>query len=735
MLENLIQSLLSDEISDIFIAANKMPYVRINGKVVAVEEVEVISNASVVEFRERYLQGIAVDKYREHGAYDAAVTIEGRRYRINFYETLTGSAMALRPLKDGASLYFADLNLPSQIETLSQYQRGLILISGSTGSGKSTTLAAMINYINRNYNKHILTIEDPIEFLHSNEESLVSQREINLDSSSFAESMRSAMRENPDVIVIGEMRDTETMQAAINAALTGHLVISTVHTADSTQAVERIVNVFPQEQRHQVALDLSLALVGISAQRLIPAVSSNRMQIACEILLGTPLVKKLIANQSYSELEFAISEGSHLGMISFTRSIFKLYQDGKISLEDALNYTTNREELNLLLKGMESGVDAFRTFYGQNADSGNDLIDMARLLRSAIKYKSSDLILSVGAPPSVRLDGIIRHMELPILSDDDTQRLLYGIINQHQRIIFEENRELDFALAVGLNLSDNNDAKDELFRFRINAFFQRGSIGIVARVIQSHIPTPVDLKLPEVLLSLIEKQQGLILVTGPTGSGKTTTLASLVDQVNRKREAHIITIEDPIEYVHSNKNSIVEQRELNSDTKDFATALKYTLRQDPDVIMVGEMRDIETIAAALTAAETGHLVLATIHTNNAPQTIDRIVDSFPSSQQNQIKLQLAGVILGIVSQRLLPKKNGTGRVAAFEVMVGTSAVQALVREGKTHQLQSMIETGFRDGMQTLEKSLEQLYNQGLIDYKETLSFKINNNNNVNFLEK
>ena len=244
---------------------------------------------------------------------------------------------------------------------------------------------------------------------------------------------------------------------------------------------------------------------------------------------------------------------------------------------------------------------------------------------------------------------------------------------------------------------------------------------MVARVIRSQIPTPESLNIPSILQTLISKKQGLILITGPTVSGKTTTLCSLIDQINRTRSAKIITIEDPIEYVHKNHYSVIEQRELHADTLDFASALKYALRQDPDVIMVGEMRDLETISSVLTAAETGHLVFATIHTNSAPQTIDRIVDSFPSHQQNQIRLQLAGVLLAVVSQRLLPLTKGEGRVGAFEVMVGTPPVQALIRDGKTFRLQSVIETSFKDGMITMEKAIRNLHKEGLVG-EECLSF-------------
>ena len=730
MLFNLLKMLNDQDITDIFFTVGKIPYVRINGAIAECNNVGTISQEDFDKFQNSYLTTEMQEVYQQKSSFDVGFEFDGRRFRANFYKTLSGNAAVIRPLKDGNSLSFENLNLPPQIQKLAQSEHGIILLCGTTGSGKSSTLGAMINYINQNYNRHILTLEDPIEFVYKDNLSIISQREIIDEQTTFSEAMRAAMRENPDCIVIGEMRDTETMQAAINAALTGHLVISTVHTSNTIQAVERIVNLFPADKRDQIAQDLGMAISGIVAQKLIPSLNSKRMQIACEILLGTPLVKKLIANQKYADLDFAIKEGWHLGMVNFSRSIFNLYKDNKISLERALASATNPEELNLLLKGMESGVDAFRSSYSAHTEDGSDSIDMARLLRNAIRYKSSDLILSTGARPSVRLHGAIRSMELPILTGEDTQKLLFGIINQHQRVIFEEKRELDFALAVQLKVSD----KEEVYRFRINAFYQRGHIGIVARVIESHIPEPETLKLPHVLLSLIEKKQGLILVTGPTGSGKTTTLASLINVINERREAHIITIEDPIEFVHENINSIVEQRELNTDTLTFVQALKYALRQDPDVIMVGEMRDTETIASALTAAETGHLVFATIHTNSAPQTIDRIVDSFPSDQQNQIRLQLAAVLLGVVSQRLIPKKDGSGRVAAFEVMVGTSAVQALVREGKTHQLQSAMETGYKDGMQTLDKALEELYSAGLIDYKETELFKLSSTS-VDFVEQ
>ena len=352
-----------------------------------------------------------------------------------------------------------------------------------------------------------------------------------------------------------------------------------------------------------------------------------------------------------------------------------------------------------------------------------DHAKILRLLKTAVKTGASDLLLSAGSSPVLRIHGELRPLELPVLTGTDTARLLNSILNPVQKVEFEENREVDLALSISL-VMDQESGESENWRFRVNGFHQRGTVGIVCRVIVSKIPKPEDLHLPPQILQLTTKQQGLILITGPTGSGKSTSLASMIDFINRNRAEHIITIEDPIEYVHNNIMSLIEQREVHSDTHSFAAALKYALREDPDVILVGEMRDTETIAAALTAAETGHLVFGTLHTNSAPQTIDRIIDSFPSHQQNQIKLQLSSVILGIISQRLLPTVDGKGRVAAFEILVGTPPVQALIREGKTAMLQSQLETGAKDGMITMQKSLETLYSEGKISLEEMQSYML-----------
>ena len=721
IVEEILTDILQQEVSDLILTAGKPPAMRILGKIVFSSEYAPVPAEEIDRFRTTVLKPEHEKCYQQTGTADASWSLDGAsRFRLNFFTSANGPAAAVRPIRSGSGLDLTKLNLPPLLETLCRESRGLILVTGSTGSGKSTTLAAMVNYINRTQEKHILTIEDPIEFIHENCKSLVSQRETNSQQNGFAEAMRSAMRENPDVIVIGEMRDLDTVQAAINASLTGHLVISTLHTADTVQSVERILNMYPVHQREQAAADLSLALLAVLSQRLLPMEKEKRMIPAIEILRGTPTVRKAIADRNFNMLDDALRRGSESGMIPFSRAIFRRYREGAVTLDDALQAVSNPDEFNLLLKGMENGVDVFRNHYGEGYDNEDgSFVDMRTLLKVALKNSASDLHLLVETPPMLRINGLLRTMELPPMDSMDIQRLLYSVITPRQRIEFEEKRELDFALSVRMDPGDKAAA-----RFRINAFFQRGTPGVVARVVNTAIPSPETLSLPRILLELLKKHQGLILVTGPTGSGKSTTLACLLDQINRSRNCKIITIEDPIEFIHANQLSIVEQRELHSDTLSFASALKYALRQDPDVIMVGEMRDTETIAAALTAAETGHLVFATIHTNSAPQTVDRIVDSFPSHQQNQIRQQLAGVILGIVSQRLLPRKDGSGRVAAFEIMIGTPPVQSLIREGKSHQLQSVIETGFKDGMITLEKSMEKLYTDGLVSLSSTQVYQV-----------
>src|SRR3954468_15713447 len=329
--------------------------------------------------------------------------------------------------------------------------------------------------------------------------------------------------------------------------------------------------------------------------------------------------------------------------------------------------------------------------------------DFADILIEVIEAGASDLHLTVGAPPMVREKGRLRALDYPKLTSPDTREIVYSILNNDQRKRLENEWQIDLSYSVPGKA-----------RFRVNAYFQRASIGAVMRTIPQDIPAFDSLKLPAILKDFINKPRGFVLVTGPTGSGKSTTLASMIDMINEARHEHIMTVEDPIEFLHRHKNCVVNQRELGADAQSFALALKSALRQDPDVILVGEMRDLETMSTAITAAETGHLVFATAHTQDTSQTVDRIVDSFPPSQQHQVRTQLSIALQGIVTQQLLPTTDGQGRVCACEILVPTPAVRNLIREGKTHQLYSAIQTGGSHGMQTMDAALADLVRGGRI---------------------
>ncbi len=334
------------------------------------------------------------------------------------------------------------------------------------------------------------------------------------------------------------------------------------------------------------------------------------------------------------------------------------------------------------------------------------------LLKEMVEKGASDLHITTGTPPQLRIKGDLTPMDMPQLGPPQTRELLYSILTEAQKHQFEEEQELDLSFGI-----------KGLARFRVNIFVQRGAMAGVFRMIPYEILTIDQLGLPPVIKKLTNLPRGLVLVTGPTGSGKSTTLASFLDKINTERHDHIVTIEDPIEFVHKHKSCLVNQREIGSDTKGFANALKYVLRQDPDIVFIGEMRDLETMQAALTIAETGHLVFATLHTNSAVQTINRIIDAFPSHQQAQIRAQLAFILEAVVAQQLLPKADGSGRALSAEVMITTPAIRNLIREDKIHQIYSQMQVGqSKHGMQTMNQSLLNLFLRRQITHEEALGW-------------
>jgi twitching motility protein PilT len=335
------------------------------------------------------------------------------------------------------------------------------------------------------------------------------------------------------------------------------------------------------------------------------------------------------------------------------------------------------------------------------------------LLEEVVKKKASDLHLQVGLPPVLRIDGVL----VPVggadpLNDEAIEALIFAILDEDQKQILLRDKEFDFSFAFG-----------DMGRFRVNAFHERGNLAAALRLIPNEILSIEQLGLPPVVEKFANYPRGLVLITGPTGSGKSTSLASLVHKINMERAAHIITIEDPIEYTHKSNKSVIVQREVHYDTYSFSAALRSALREDPDVVLIGEMRDLETIASAITIAETGHLVFATLHTNSAAQSIDRMIDVFPPHQQPQIRAQLSNILMAICSQRLIPAIGG-GRIAAAEILVVTPAVRNIVREGKTHQLDAVIQTGAEYGMQSMDKTLAKLIHEGTVTYDEARNFAV-----------
>ena len=697
--------------SDLFLHQDRTPAARIHGEVRELDHPP-LSRAALESLIREAAGEVAYRRFEADGDLDTGWTLpDGRRYRFNVSRQQGRLAVVARAVPSGA-LDAETLGLPDTVLDLADLPRGLVLITGATGSGKSTTLAALVHRINQTRPVHIVTIEDPIEFVHRDGTARISQREVGGDTRSFHAALRHVLRQSPDVIVIGELRDADTMAVAISASLTGHLVFASLHTTDATQSVQRILNDFPEHLRAQVSLDLSLGLRGIVSQRLVPRADREGRVLAAEVLTVTPSAARLLREQRIDDLRDLM--GSHRGpeMQTFNDALLELFRAGAVDFDTGKGYATHPDEFALMARGMSTGV-ASLGLQSEDDDATSEL-DMRGLLTRLDELRASDLHLAAGRPPIVRIDGELRALADRVLTDADVRMLLYSIMNGRQRSQYDIEREVDFAIAV-----------DQGRRFRVNAYHQKGRMAAALRAIPSTPPDARTLGIPESVLDLGSRPQGLLLVVGPTGAGKSTTLACLLHRINRTRACRIITIEDPVEYVHDSIKATVDQREVFADTKSFSAALKFILRQDPDVILVGEMRDLETVSSALTAAETGHLVLATLHANDAVQAIDRIIDVFPAHQQAQARAMLASSLLGVVSQRLLPRREGTGRIACFEILISTSAVRTQIRDEKLHQIHSTMERSAGEGMLTMDYALKELYENGDVRYEDALRFMRN----------
>ena len=590
-----------------------------------------------------------------------------------------------------------DLGLEEPFERFASFRGGLILISGNRGSGRSYTAGAFLQAVLQQRLAFVITLQDRIRFLYEGFASPVFQQELGTDFDSWESGFGLVNRRSPEVILIDEIYGKETAEAAISWALEGKLVIATYMAGDVVTALERLIGLFPDLERHRRSEELSLVLRAVSAQRLVPGTDGGRY-VALEFLQNVPDTVSLVAGRQFDVLRDRLAMAKDQERLAFGSSLARLVKEGKISKEIGLAQAPREDEFLRALEGRRNRS----AIYPWN---------LRLLLQMARETAASDIHLSVKRPPIFRVDGHLERLNLPVLDGNAIEKMLRSVMTSAQWAALEKDREFDGSLSL-----------DDGTRFRLNVFFQKESPAAALRLIPFRIPDAETLGIPEALLRLADRPQGLLLITGPTGSGKTTSVACLVDAINKSRACHIITVEDPIEYYHESHSSTIDQRQVDTDTLSFKTALKFALRQDPDVLIIGEMRDTETIQSALTAAETGHLVFATLHTNDACQTIDRIVDVFPPHQQSQIRQQVAAALLAVVSQRLLPRSDGNGRIAAFELMIATPAVRNLIREGKTHQIPNVIATSTSTGMRTLEKSLTELYRSGLVAYEEAARY-------------
>ena len=632
---------------------------------------------------------------------DGSVSVTRReksgKYRITIFRRLGRLQMTVRPLPSRAQT-LSELNLPSTVSRLIEFPDGLVLTGGLPDSGRTTTISALVDELNQTRRVRIATLEDQIQVIHEPMAAQLSQTEIGNDVPDAAAGLRALGLEAPSVIVIDSVHSSEVAHAALNWALGGKLVLAVVQGRNGVDLIKRFADFFPPDQRRQMFAELGLALRAVFWQRLVSGKEPGQRYPAAEFLTVTKEVVEWLRLERFEEIQDFLRGANQPDMFSLDQSLASLVRNHLIEVE--------------LARALARDENDFRQGLGEARDlRSNVRWDLNSLLRITYESGASDLHLSADRPPIIRVGGELEKLSMPRLTSRNIRNLLYSCITSQQRAVYERDKELDCSVEI-----------DGGIRFRLNAFYQKGCAAIAFRTIPSRIPSSEELGIPEALIRVAKRPHGLILTVGPTGSGKTTTVACLIDLINRTRPCHIITVEDPIEYAHDSLVATLDQREVYADTPSFASALKYVLRQDPDVIVVGEMRDLETISAVLTAAETGHLVFATLHTNDACQTVDRVVDVFPPHQQPQIRQQLAASLLAVVSQRLLPRADESGRVAAFELLLASQPIRALIREGKTHQMQNVLATSSNIGMTTLDKSLARLFQRGIVAYEEAARF-------------
>ena len=684
--------------------------------------------------------------------------------RVSVLPTVFGEKAVLRIMAatshlDHADHFGMDEYSYNLFRPLLDYPNGIIYITGPTGSGKSTTLYMVLDYLSgRQVN--ISTIEDPVEKNLSG----INQTQVNPTAGlTFDVGLRALMRQDPDIIMVGETRDSETASISVRSAITGHLVFSTLHTNDAASSIVRLIDMGVEPYL------VANSMVGTVAQRLMRRICPECGQEVeateeeCRLLGAAPGTKIKKAH-GCTQCNFTGYSGRIAvhEILTVDSTVRKMITDGA-SMDEIQDYAVRHQGMHLLRdSAIEKVLQQVTTieelrkvaYYSDEpaaqagktsvpaaaqsvapqpaapqtvqmteilhpvaaqvkedpfADVGAATVHVEDIILRARESGCSDIHITAAKPLMIRINGALQETKEQYSKEQITAMLL-EMCDADQRAQLAAGNDLDFAVQT----RDGN-------RQRVNIFRDMGALAATIRLLNSHIPTLESLGLPMVLGEIVKQPRGLILVTGPTGSGKSTTLAAMIDSINATRPDHIITIEDPVEYVYEKKQSLIHQREVGRDVTSFAAALRSALREDPDIILVGEMRDYETISAALTAAETGHLVLSTLHTTGAAQTIDRIIDACPNGSQNQVRTQLAGVLNAVVTQCLIPKIEG-GRIAATEILIGTDAVANMIRENKCHQMNTAMQAGAALGMHTLNRDLMSLVQRGVISMEQARKY-------------
>lgn len=690
------------------------------------------------------------------------VNVEGEyiNIRVSILPTVFGEKAVLRLLAGNSTIQHADSfgmeeRDYERFRAMLDSPHGIIYLTGPTGSGKTTTLYMVLDEMAKR-SVNISTIEDPVE---KNIKKINQTQVNNTAGLTFEVGLRALLRQDPDIIMVGETRDSETASISVRSAITGHLVFSTLHTNDAASSIVRLIDMGVEPYL------VANSMVGTVAQRLMRRICPECGQEVeateeeCRLLGAAPGTKIKKAH-GCTQCNFTGYSGRIAvhEILTVDSTVRKMITDGA-SMDEIQDYAVRYQGMHLLrdsavekvLQQVTTIEELRKVAYYSDAppaaqacktsvpaapqpaapqtvqmteilhpvaaqvkgdpfaDVGAATVHVEDIILRARESGCSDIHITAAKPLMIRINGALQETKEQYSKAQITAMLL-EMCDADQRAQLAAGNDLDFAVQT----RDGN-------RQRVNIFRDMGALAATIRLLNSHIPTLESLGLPMVLGEIVKQPRGLILVTGPTGSGKSTTLAAMIDSINATRPDHIITIEDPVEYVYEKKQSLIHQREVGRDVTSFAAALRSALREDPDIILVGEMRDYETISAALTAAETGHLVLSTLHTTGAAQTIDRIIDACPNGSQNQVRTQLAGVLNAVVTQCLIPKIEG-GRIAATEILIGTDAVANMIRENKCHQMNTAMQAGAALGMHTLNRDLMSLVQRGVISMEQARKY-------------